>query len=223
MRAVASLVDVIALGLFFLLASTFFGISPFSSSFDSMSVFDLLFVRLPWFLYSPVIEYVTNGRSIGKWIMGIRVVAENGEVAGLRAYFTRWIFRVVDIWVGGFGALALFFSGTSQIGQRLGDKMAQTVVIRTKSTLNYSIEALVKLKAKSNHVVSYPKVVQFNDEQMMQVKTVLQRAKKFSSEENNTLLTDLSLFFAHQLEVDTPKNHFKFVQTVLQDYVVLTR
>lgn len=227
-RAVAAFLDVIFLLIYMAIASYVISTNLFDVNMDVMkdrwSLLSIFLLRLPWLLYSPVMEYLTNGRSLGKLIMGIRVVKSNGETAGLREYFTRWIFRVVDIWVGGFGFLALLVSGTTEKRQRIGDIMADTVVIKVKDTQIYNLRDVLSIKNSDNHVPTYPNVVRFSDEDMLLIKNTILRVQRYPNQSNKDFAIELADETARLIGLpETPAKRMEFLKTVLQDYVVLTR
>lgn len=222
-RVVASVIDVFAFFLYFLIVGMVIDQSMFQSGIGTQKVVVLMLLRIPWFFYSPFIEYVTRGQSLGKYAMGIRVVKVNGDNAGLSEYFTRWVFRVVDIWFG-FGFLAVLFSSTSQRGQRLGDTMANTVVIRKNNTNAYSLKNVLSIKSKENHQPTYHQVIRFTDEDMILIKNTLQRLNHSPSEETKKFAIELAHETARQINLpETPEKKVQFLRTVLLDYVVLTR
>lgn len=75
-----------------------------------------------------VVCEATTGATLGKRMVGIRVVGEDGEHPTLGAAVVRNLLRLVDslffYLVGGIFALS------SPLGQRLGDRAAHTVVVR---------------------------------------------------------------------------------------------
>jgi uncharacterized RDD family membrane protein YckC len=227
-RAVAAFLDVVFLLIYLLIASWFISANLLNVNFnelqDRLSLLSVFLLRLPWLLYSPVIEWLTNGRSLGKLIMGIRVVKSNGETAGLREYFTRWIFRIVDIWVGGFGFLALLVSGTTEKRQRIGDIMADTVVIKVKDTQLYNLKDVLSIKNSDNHVPTYPNVTRFSDEDMLLIKNTILRIQRYPNQANKDFAIELADETARLIGLqETPPKRMEFLKTVLQDYVVLTR
>lgn len=227
-RAVAAFLDVIFLLIYLLIASYVISMNLLDLDFNSLqnrwSIMSIFLLRLPWLLYSPVIEYLTNGRSLGKLIMGIRVVKSNGETAGLREYFTRWIFRIVDIWVGGFGFLALLVAGTTEKRQRIGDIMADTVVIKVRDTQLYSLKDVLSIKNSDNHVPTYPHVIRFSDEDMLLIKNTILRVQRYPNQANKDFAIQLADETARLIGLqETPQKRMEFLKTVLQDYVVLTR
>lgn len=225
-RVVASFIDLVALLIYMLIVSMFIEVSmwEYKMSMDTTAFITVFLLRLPWLFYSPVIEYLTNGRSLGKFIMGIRVVKANGETAGLREYFTRWIFRVVDIWVGGFGFLAILLAGTTEKRQRLGDIMANTVVIRVRDTQVYSLRDVLNIKSQDNHEPTYPAVTRFSDEDMLLIKNTIIRVQRYPNDANKAFAIQLANETAQLIGLpETPQKRMEFLKTVLQDYVVLTR
>lgn len=87
----------------------------------------LLFLVVFSFGYFIVTEAAT-GATLGKRMVGIRVVGEDGEAVTFGAAVVRNLVRVVD-------ALFFYFVGfistiLSKRGQRLGDRAAHTIVVR---------------------------------------------------------------------------------------------
>ncbi len=225
-RALASFLDILTLFVYWLIMSMLVNVSVFKlrMGMDGASALSAFLISIPWLLYSPVIEFLTNGRSLGKLIMGIRVVKANGETAGLREYFTRWIFRVVDLWVGGFGFLALLLSGTTEKRQRLGDIMADTVVIRVRDAQTYTLTDVLNIKNTDNHVATYPDVIRFSDEDMLLIKNTILRVQRYPNEATRQFAIELAHETARLIGLEeTPQKKMEFLRTVLQDYVVLTR
>ena len=86
-----------------------------------------LFLAVSGFGYFIVTEAAT-GATLGKLIVGIRVVGENGEPVTVGAAFVRNLLRSVDqiffYFVGFISAIL------SKRGQRIGDRAAHTIVVR---------------------------------------------------------------------------------------------
>jgi uncharacterized RDD family membrane protein YckC len=91
-------------------------------------VISLLFVV--FFLTYPIIMEATQGATIGKMALGLRVVREDGMPISWKASIIRYLLRIVDLQLYGLvGAIAIW---TSPNRQRLGDRVAKTVVIRQR-------------------------------------------------------------------------------------------
>ena len=89
----------------------------------------LLFLS-SWFYYT-LFEAYWNGRTPGKYVMGLRVVKEKGYPITFLAAFGRNLARVVD--AIGFYTVGFVVMLLSPRFQRLGDWLAQTVVVCERS------------------------------------------------------------------------------------------
>lgn len=78
--------------------------------------------------YPVVFEIATRGRSLGKIVMGLRVVSDDGGPERFRQAVFRALAAVVEIWAL-TGSPAVIASLLSSRGKRLGDIFAGTVVI----------------------------------------------------------------------------------------------
>jgi uncharacterized RDD family membrane protein YckC len=87
----------------------------------------LLFLTLLSFGYYIVCESAT-GATLGKRLVGIRVVGDDGEPVTFGAAVVRNLVRVVDALF--FYFVGFIFAILSTRGQRLGDRAAHTIVVR---------------------------------------------------------------------------------------------
>jgi len=72
-------------------------------------------------------EIVMHGRTLGKKIVGLRVVSANGGSASVGALLTRNLLRTVDILVG----VPLMI--LDPLSRRLGDRLAGTIVVHDRA------------------------------------------------------------------------------------------
>lgn len=194
--------------------------------FDDMTgVASLVYILLllPVFFYSFLMETFFAGQSIGKLALGIRVVSVNGASPSIGDLFLRWTFRMLEIIMSG-GGIAILAILVNEKKQRLGGLVSNTLVIQLKSSKAYSIKNLLTLKNKESHEPTYSNVVQFTDEDVLLIKNALERQKKFKNKSHNEILLALSKRSAERLNLEEePKDKIKFLKTLVQDYVVLTR
>ncbi len=233
-RTAAAMLDFVMFFIYFIIFGMVVGFSGwFQEDLGSYLFFQLLLMKIPWIFYNPVIEYLTHGQSLGKYILGIRVVTVDGERPGLREVFTRWIFKGDFLWISadffvlfwfGIGLMGIVYAGTSRRNQRIGDVMANTIVIRNKSSINYSLKDVLAIKSQDNYTPQYPQAVRFTDEDMLLIKNTIQRVKLYPNDETKRFAIELADKSASLLDLEeTPKKRLQFLQTLLQDYVVLTR
>ncbi|MDE3102944.1 MAG: RDD family protein [Chloroflexota bacterium] len=88
----------------------------------------MLTLLVAW-AYFILLEWLWNGRTVGKRLFGLRVIAADGSPASFVAVLVRNLVRAVDFLPAlyGVGLLAIVVSGRAQ---RLGDLAAGTFVVR---------------------------------------------------------------------------------------------
>jgi len=135
----------------------------------------VLFV-LTWF-YSVIFEVSWNGQTLGKRVLGIRVVAANGAPAGWMAVFTRNLLRVVDMLPFGYAA-GLVTGLIDPWGRRLGDLVAGTLVVHVaRAQSPVSIAALP----------AHPPALPLEPEEQLAVIAFAERAATLTAERQQEL------------------------------------
>lgn len=87
------------------------------------------------FLIIPTtIGTLTRGKSLGKWMFGLRVVRDDGGTISFHHAFVRSLIGVVEIYLF-TGGPAFLASMLSKSGKRLGDRAAGTYVVRDRFQL----------------------------------------------------------------------------------------
>jgi len=223
-RGAALFIDFIVKAIYVFLMSIIIGIAGMDAGNSEIYEFLTYFlVGLPVMFYSLILEFFLKGQTIGKLALKIRVVKLNGENASLNDYVMRWVFRIVDFWMSA-GGIGVLFISTTENSQRIGDLLAQTVVIKREPNKKYNIKDILNIKDKSIHEPTYLKVVMFTDEDMILIKNALTRVKKYTNEAHKQMVKDLATKVSDKLGLDeVPKKKITFLNTVLQDYIVLTR
>jgi uncharacterized RDD family membrane protein YckC len=91
-------------------------------------------------VYPTTVETVTRGKSFGKWIMGLRVVREDGGTVAAQQAFVRALVAIPEIYAIS-GGPAFFSCLVSSRGKRLGDYAAGTYVVRDRVSLSLPLPA----------------------------------------------------------------------------------
>ncbi|PSK97107.1 putative RDD family membrane protein YckC [Murinocardiopsis flavida] len=78
--------------------------------------------------YPTAVESLTRGRSLGKLVLGMRVVGIDGSPERFRQALARALCGAVEFWVT-FGSVALYTSLVNPQGRRVGDFLAGTFVV----------------------------------------------------------------------------------------------
>ncbi|MGC4020996.1 MAG: RDD family protein [Cyclobacteriaceae bacterium] len=84
---------------------------------------------VPWLFFNFLLEVFMNGQTIGKLLLKTQVVKMNGSRATIGDFALRWVFSLVDIYLLS-GAIAVICVAAGGKGQRLGDIVAETTVIK---------------------------------------------------------------------------------------------
>jgi uncharacterized RDD family membrane protein YckC len=81
-----------------------------------------------------LLETLTMGRTVGKFVMGTRTVRDDAGPISFHHAFVRHLVAIVEIWVF-WGVPALVSALVSSKGKRLGDYVAGTYVVRVRFRL----------------------------------------------------------------------------------------
>lgn len=152
-RSLAWMVDAACVLAGFQVCSILVGLSGIISRDFSNAVSILIFFMLR-IGYTIAIEWVWRGQTVGKRMLGLRVM----DVSGLRLQpsqiIIRNLLRAVDslplfYLLGGLVVLA------SRNGQRLGDIAANTIVAKTKVVMEPDLDTILE-KNRYNSLQAYP-------------------------------------------------------------------
>jgi len=182
-----------------------------------------------------------NGQSIGKRIMRIRVVNENGGQPAIGQYVIRWLIRTSDymvvaillfapvaaasgdlsyLWKIGI-PLGLLFTDlillNSKKQQRLGDLLAHTLVISAAE--KRMISDTVFLEVANTYIPSFPQVMQLSDRDINALKGIIDTSKK---RRDYDLAEMASEKIKSHLKIDTTLSPYDFLETLLKDYNYLS-
>jgi uncharacterized RDD family membrane protein YckC len=243
-RLLAWIIDLVIEVIYLIMAVRFFFWLERNSGSDTDSAYNLQFILLllvvPFFLYHLVCEVTMSGQSIGKKIMGIRVISENGGKPTIGQYIIRWLIRTSDFtlfimimllpyaqfygsrFYWGFGgALCLLLADiilvNSRNQQRLGDILAHTLLIDTKQ--NESINDTIFLEISDKYIPSFPQVMQLSDRDINSLKGILDTARK---RHDYNLAEMASEKIKKHLKIETTLSPFDFLEVLLKDYNYLS-
>ncbi len=174
----------------------------------------LIILAFIYVFYDLLMEVLTNGQSIGKKVMKIRVISLDGGRPSLGQYLIRWLLRLVDSVMTG-GLLALLSIIFSEKHQRIGDIAAGTVVVKTHSRT--TAKHLVFVPPTDNHVVTFPSAIVLTDHAVNIIHEVL---ASYRVSGNTSLIYATARKAEQQLSVTVPQgmDDLTFLKTVLNDY-----
>jgi uncharacterized RDD family membrane protein YckC len=195
----------------------------------------LIVLVIPTLFYTSASEILMNGQTIGKKLLKIKVVSLDGGEPTLGQYLLRWFMRFYEwgfiiftlFWSNGYtGFVWLFIGGITSIiimsishkNQRLGDIVAGTVVVNTRSNLTVNDTIFMNV-AETNYKVLFPEVMRLSDRDINTIKNVISQTAK-----NNHF--DMCNRVANKvqgvLKVSTDMYAIDFLEKILEDYNYLS-
>jgi uncharacterized RDD family membrane protein YckC len=250
-RLIALLIDMLIQYFYLRIAGEIFdSIQRNRDYFDNDSVHNMWALSwllvLPIMLYHFVLEITMNGQSIGKKILGLRVVDEFGGKPSISQFTIRWLLRLSDVWIvillfyilsivasnGGLDnvqtvLIVLFGLGflvtdivlvvSSKKGQRIGDILAKTILIRTNTKGN--IEDTVFVAVADNYVPSFPQIMQLSDKDINAIKSILETSRKKG---DFNMAEAASYKIKAHLRIESSMSPFDFLDVLLKDYNYLS-
>ncbi|MCB0374195.1 MAG: RDD family protein [Muricauda sp.] len=176
-----------------------------------------LILGIPPFLYYVLLETLTNGKTIGKGIMSLRVVMLDGSKPTFANYFIRWVLRIIDVTLtsGGGAVLTILIRGK---GQRIGDIAAGTTVISEKKRIALSDTLLRELPL--DYKPQFPQVTVFKDSEIQTIKELYDKSK---IKGDHNIILSLDKRIKEVTGIQTNLNPIDFVDVVLKDYNYYTQ
>lgn len=204
-----------------------FNIDTFFIWVASYDITGVLLNLLPVF-YHLICEVFFQGRSVGKMVMNIKVITQEGGQPSLGQYLLRWCFRLVDFPIillaliltreVPFWLFPLLFAGltsvlTGKMSQRIGDIVAGTIIIDLRNTTSW--QDTVFTEVESTYQPRYPQVMQLSDRDVNTLKSIIENVKRKGD-------YDLSLRIADRikskLKMESDQDSLAFLETLLKDY-----
>lgn len=193
--------------------------------------FVMIVVVLPMLFYTFFTELLMNGQTPGKRMMKIKVISLEGGQATISQYLLRWFLRFYEwgfivfflFWSnGGLGIMFLFFGGITSViiiavskkSQRLGDIVAGTVVVNTKSSVTVD-DTIFMHVSQTAYTVQFPEVMKLSDRDLNTIKNVLKQSQKSN---NYDLVNKVAYKVQQILKVSTDMYALQFLEKLIEDY-----
>ncbi len=191
---------------------------------DGMMGHFFTFLPMTFFVgYHLLSEVIANGQSWGKKVAGIKVVRLDGEEPGWSDYLLRGVFHVVDTFLS-FGILAGLLINSSAKKQRLGDMTANTVVIKIKFNKRFQLADILKINSIEEYEPTYLEVRKLREKDLLLIKSTIHRYHTYKNQAHTEVIDKLVDRIVKELDLDEkPTKKIEFLQTLIRDYIVLTR
>ncbi|WP_017473771.1 RDD family protein [Amphibacillus jilinensis] len=226
-RAAAFLIDSLIIGLFnvviFILALISLDSILYLLFYNPDSLWILAWVVLLIFVinwsYFFLFEYFYNGKTIGKRLIGIRVIQDNGHRLTLLSSFIRNFLRVIDDLPGGYfiGIVMIFFHSKHK---RLGDLVAGTIVVHDKGRNKKKKRSQGVSSDKRNSQqddIAFDSILinQLTERDYQLVKTYCQRYPDLPKHEKASLTRQVGEIILPKVNLDQHLNNLAEVDNIL--------
>lgn len=220
LRLFAYLIDLAVLVVSIIVFTNIF--SDVKISNINLSIIFLMFYLV---FYSLLSEVIGNGQSIGKLAMGIKVIKINGDELEFYDYFGRWTLRFIDIYFS-LGIIASIMVISNKNGQRLGDLIGGTIVIKKRSTFGFKLGDILKLnqKDRDNYEFEYPLARKLEEKDVLLIKNLIYRKQSYRNKSHQQAYDALVKRIAEVVDVpQIPNDKEAFLNKVMTEYIILTR
>lgn len=176
-----------------------------------------LVATLPAFLYYLLFETFTDGKTIGKGLMKLRVVKLDGSKPNFGNYFVRWMLRIIDVTLtsGGAAVLTILIRGN---GQRIGDIAAGTTVISEKQRI--SLKDTLLREIPEDYIPTFSQVTVFDDREIQTIKELYDAARRNG---HHNVIISLDKKIKEVTAITTHLSPTEFVDVVIKDYNYYTQ
>lgn len=219
-RVLAFLLDAFFLGVYYFVVIWILGLVVQNGGVAEISKLPgwipVVFIMLPMMLYHLLMEVLWKGYSLGKKVVGIRVVKIDGSRADLSGYLLRWLFRLFEITMTS-GVVAFVTVLLNGKGQRLGDIVGKTCVIKERRKVKLDQTLFAEIEDEYKPVFS--QVVELDDKDVRIVREVLDSRKNYDHDTWFTMLQRTRKLVEDKLGIT--RNEMKadeFLRTVIRDY-----
>lgn len=175
------------------------------------------FLGIPWIFYHLFFEIVMNGQSPGKRVMKVKVVRLDGTPPTIGNYLMRWVFSFIDYYFLS-GVIAMIVIATGGKGQRLGDLVAGTSVVKLVEQQEISSNQIF-VKAEEDYVPTFAQVIQLTENDI----ELIQRALEVNRDQGNSqpvLAVTEKIKALLGIKTDLPP--VKFLYTIVKDFNHIT-
>lgn len=217
-RLLAWMIDIILIYVYMFLIERYV-VTPLAMYESFGQTASVLFIIVPAYCYHLVCEALMNGQSVGKRILGIKVMDLNGNEASFSQYLIRWSFRLFDMVIT-LGAGAVLSAALSKNSQRIGDMLAGTVVIDERARTHID-ETIYLDIAEDNYQPMFPEVMKLSDRDINGIRNLLDA--RTGSRDTDVYMTQVADRICEVLKLETVLEPRELLEQLLRDYNYLTR
>ena len=230
-RILAWLIDVLIISLYYWLMLRFiYPLLGMKESIDTAA--ELFIIIIPVLLYQLAFELFMNGQTLGKKVVGIKVIDKEGREPTWGQYLIRWLLCIGNLFIYIIPYIMLripagiiFFmilylpdflcAVISAKAQRIGDLAAGTVVIDNNYKSNISETIYLNIEQDS-YKPMFPEVMRLTDRDINGIRNLF-NAKKMSTD-TEIYVRQVAHKIKSVLSIESEMEPFDFLEQLLMDY-----
>jgi uncharacterized RDD family membrane protein YckC len=173
----------------------------------------ILMIGIPFLLYKALFEIFMDGQTPGKRLLNIKVVRLDGAPPTIGNYVIRWLFGIVEYNVFN-GLIALLCVAAGGRGQRLGDMVGGTTVIKLVEQGQVTANQ-VFITPEESYQPTFSQVIQLTQNDI----DLIQRALEVNRDQGNQVpLMTVAEKIKIQLGIQTDMPPIKMLYVLIKDY-----
>ncbi|HTF16459.1 MAG TPA: RDD family protein [Chryseolinea sp.] len=178
--------------------------------------FWIVFLGVPWLFYSLAFEITMNGQTPGKRVMNVQVVKLDGTPPTVGNYLLRWIFALVDFYIMS-GVVAVVCIAMGGKGQRVGDVVANTAVVKVSSRQE-TTGSEIFIAPEETHTPTFAQVADLSDRDIELIHRALDAMRHHDNDEPVLVITEK---IKSRLGIQSNLSAVDFLNTIIKDYGML--
>ncbi len=222
-RFIALLIDAIIIGILVIAFIFFLASFGLLNGDRYLSMIASVMPLVSFIFYHISMEIFSNGQSLGKKAVGIKVVRIDGQEPSLSDLLIRATFHFIDTFLC-LGIIGAMMISSSSKNQRLGDMAGNTTVIKLRSSQQFRLSDILTINTLDEYEPQFPEVKNLTEKDMLLVKSTLMRYKNHPNQAHSTAINQLVKRIMTLLDIkEIPAKKIDFLKTLIKDYIVLTR
>ncbi|MCO6358818.1 RDD family protein [Roseivirga pacifica] len=207
-RVLAYIIDLFIVVSFFLIVQLFL-----MTMNAGLGMIGNLLIGIVAYLYRFVMEVFFNGQTVGKMALSIKVVKLDGSTPSIAAYFLRWLLELIDFTITGLAVILIILTKN---GQRLGDLLAGTTVVKIKKISATNMQNKVLMDpVDEDYQPVFAEAANLTDEEVRLIKSSLKAFREDAIAKPITILEDK---LKEKYNISSELTTVKFLYTLLRDH-----
>ncbi len=179
-----------------------------------------MILLIPLVFYTFLFELIFQGQTPGKMILKIKVMKTDGSQPTIFSYLIRWSFNLIEIFPF-YGIVAIIMIVANGKGQRTGDIVAKTMVIRLTKAISFA--DTLQVVTPQHYEVHYQEAVSLSADDIHTINDVLLHHDRNKADNAMELVVQTKAAIERKLSITSKEmNPVNFLRNIKKDYYHLS-